>query len=61
MIVVERRGTKKLVEWVLSQIKSGLVILLHDGYDKREQTVEALQPLIDGIRAKGLGFSSICE
>lgn len=56
----ERRGTDTLIHWVLKNVHSGQVILMHDGYAKREQTVAALQPIIDGIRKKGLGFSSIC-
>ena len=34
---------------------------MHDGFAKREQTVAALQPIIDGIKKKGLGFSTICD
>jgi peptidoglycan/xylan/chitin deacetylase (PgdA/CDA1 family) len=56
----ERPGTDKIVNWVLKNIYSGQIILLHDGYDKREQTVAALPQIIDGVRQKGLGFSPIC-
>lgn len=56
----ERPGTKKIIDWVLKNIYSKQVILLHDGYDKREQTVEALPVIIEGIKKKGLGFSTIC-
>lgn len=56
----ERPGTQKIISWVLKNIYSKQVILMHDGYDKREQTVAALPAIIEGIQKKGLGFSTIC-
>lgn len=56
----ENRGTDKMVRWVLENAQSGQVILMHDGYDKRQQTVDALPRIIEGIQKKGLGFSQIC-
>jgi peptidoglycan-N-acetylglucosamine deacetylase len=56
----KRPGVKKLVSWVVSNAKAGRVILLHDGYKARQQTVKALPAIIEGIRKKGLGFSAIC-
>jgi peptidoglycan-N-acetylglucosamine deacetylase len=56
----ENRGTDKLVRWVLQNVHSGQVILLHDGYNARAQTVAALPRIIEGIKEKGLGFSEIC-
>lgn len=56
----ERPGVDKIVSWVLKNVHSGQVILLHDGFAKREQTVAALPRIIEGIQKKGLGFSQIC-
>jgi peptidoglycan/xylan/chitin deacetylase (PgdA/CDA1 family) len=56
----ERPGVEKIVSWVLKNAYSGQVILLHDGFAKREQTVAALPLIIEGIQKKGLGFSQIC-
>ena len=56
----DRPGTDKIVSWVLKNTYSGQVILMHDGYDKREQTVAALPQIIEGAKKKGLGFSQIC-
>lgn len=56
----ERPGVDKIVNWVLQNAHSGQVILLHDGFANREQTVEALPSIIEGIQKKGLGFSQIC-
>src|SRR3990167_4345866 len=55
----ERPGVAKLTQWVIKNSHSGMVILLHDGYKSRQQTVDALPEIIKGIRAKGLGFSVI--
>lgn len=55
-----RPGVEKIANWVIKNAHSGQVILLHDGYDKREQTVAALPKIIEGIKKKGLGFSQIC-
>lgn len=56
----ERPGTQKIISWVLKNIHSKQIILMHDGYDHREQTVAALPAIIKGVREKGLGFSTIC-
>lgn len=56
----DRPGTDKIVSWVLKNVYSGQVILMHDGFAKRDQTVAALPRIIEGIQKKGLGFSQIC-
>ena len=56
----ERRGVKKLTDWVVKNARSKQVFLLHDGPKARQQTVAALPGIIQGIRQKGLGFSAIC-
>ena len=56
----DRPGVDKIVSWVLKNVQSGQVILLHDGFAKREQTVAALPRIIEGVQKKGLGFSQIC-
>lgn len=56
----ERPGVDKIVNWVLQNAHSGQVILLHDGFANREQTVAALPRIIEGIQKRGFGFSQIC-
>lgn len=56
----KRPGYKKIASQVINNARSGQVFLLHDGPKFREQTVQALPLIINGIRAKGLGFSAIC-
>lgn len=56
----ERPGVNKIISWVLKNAHNQQVILMHDGFNKREQTVAALPAIIEGIQNKGLGFSAIC-
>jgi cellulose synthase/poly-beta-1,6-N-acetylglucosamine synthase-like glycosyltransferase/peptidoglycan/xylan/chitin deacetylase (PgdA/CDA1 family) len=44
---------KTIVDTVLSQRERGNIVLLHDGGGGRAQTVAALGPLIDSLRARG--------
>lgn len=53
-------GVAKLTSWVVKNARAGRVFLLHDGYKHRQQTVDALPGIIEGIKKKGLGFSAIC-
>jgi peptidoglycan/xylan/chitin deacetylase (PgdA/CDA1 family) len=55
-----RPGTEKIISWITQNIHSQQVFLFHDGYDKREQTVAALPAIIEAVKKKGLGFSTIC-
>lgn len=55
-----RPGSEKIVSWITQNIHSQQVFLFHDGYDKREQTVAALPAIIEAVKKKGLGFSTIC-
>lgn len=56
----DRPGTDKIVSWILKNVYAGQVFLFHDGFNHREQTVEALPKMIEGIQKKGYGFSVIC-
>jgi peptidoglycan/xylan/chitin deacetylase (PgdA/CDA1 family) len=53
-----RPPASAIVERVLAHVEPGAVILLHDGGGDRSQTVAALRPLIDGLRAQGYRFST---
>lgn len=55
-----RPGTKLIVDQVLNNIKAGQVITLHDGFDLRQQTVNTLPLIIEGVRKKGFDFVPIC-
>jgi peptidoglycan/xylan/chitin deacetylase (PgdA/CDA1 family) len=49
-----RPGTQTIVNRVLSQVRAGSIILLHDGPSNRQQTAAALPGILAGLRARGL-------
>lgn len=54
-------GVNKIVLYVLNHLHAQQVIVMHDGFAHREQTVAALPQIIEGIKKKGYGFSTVCE
>jgi peptidoglycan/xylan/chitin deacetylase (PgdA/CDA1 family) len=62
----EKISTDMIVNGILAKIKSGSIVLLHDGRDTRinyprENTIHALKPLITGLREKGYEFVTVTE
>jgi len=57
----KQRPAREIADDVLRQANKGNVVLLHDGGGEREQTVEALPMIIDGLRAKGYEIVSIAD
>lgn len=55
----KKPGAEKIANRVLSQIRPGSVILLHDGGGNRSQTVEALKIIIKKLFKAGYGFVSL--
>ncbi len=55
-----RPGADIIADRVIEHAASGQIILLHDGPSRRQQTIEALPKIIEGIQKKGLGFSVLC-
>jgi peptidoglycan/xylan/chitin deacetylase (PgdA/CDA1 family) len=51
--------TAAIVKAILSQVRPGSIILLHDGGGDRSATLAALPKLIRGIRKMGLGFATL--
>lgn len=49
-----RPGTMVIVQRVLSQVRPGSIILLHDGPAARDQTAAALPYILAGLRDRGL-------
>lgn len=47
-----------IIQRVLAGVRPGAVILLHDGGGDRSNTVAALRPLIDQLRAMGYSFTT---
>lgn len=59
-------GTEIIVERTLSKVRSGSVILLHDGdgtrqREPRQQTTEAVRIIIDKLKTEGYSFVTINE
>jgi peptidoglycan/xylan/chitin deacetylase (PgdA/CDA1 family) len=52
-------GTDAIVRRVLTRVRPGVIILLHDGGGKRNQTVAALPTLIKSLRARGYSFDGL--
>src|SRR5205807_1518634 len=52
-------GVAKIIRESLAQLDRGHVILLHDGGGNRAQTVAALGPLIDSLRARGYALTTV--
>jgi peptidoglycan/xylan/chitin deacetylase (PgdA/CDA1 family) len=52
-------GTAAIVKRVLSGVKNGSVILMHDGGGNRSQTVAALPAVLQALKAKGYGFRTL--
>jgi peptidoglycan/xylan/chitin deacetylase (PgdA/CDA1 family) len=55
------RSTDRIVEFVLSRVRPGSIVLLHPMYNGREATRDALGPIIDGLHARGFRFVTVNE
>ena len=54
-------GPAQIVQNVVKNTFPGGIILLHDGGEKREQTIQALGPIIDRLREQGYRFVTVSE
>jgi peptidoglycan/xylan/chitin deacetylase (PgdA/CDA1 family) len=55
----ERPGTAVIVKRVLTGVKDGSVVLMHDGGGNRSQTVEALPTILKTLKTRGYSFAPI--
>ncbi len=46
---------------VLKQVQPGAIVLLHDGGDSREGTIEALRKILAALSAEGYTFPALCR
>jgi peptidoglycan/xylan/chitin deacetylase (PgdA/CDA1 family) len=46
---------------VLGRVRSGDVVLLHDGGGNRSQTVAALEQVLPTLTARGFRFGALCR
>ena len=56
-----RPGAGVIAGRVLSRVRSGDVVLFHDGGGNREQTVAALGQVLSALSARGFRFSALCR
>ena len=63
----KRPGVQAIVDATIRQVESATpdksynIVLLHDAGGNREQTVAALPPIIEGLRARGYSFVPVSE
>jgi peptidoglycan-N-acetylglucosamine deacetylase len=56
-----RPGAGVIAGRVLGRVRSGDVVLLHDGGGNRDQTVAALRQVLASLSARGFRFSALCR
>jgi peptidoglycan-N-acetylglucosamine deacetylase len=56
-----RPGTGAIAGRVLGRVRSGNVILMHDGGGNRSQTVVALEQVLATLSARGYRFHALCR
>ncbi|HUQ59980.1 polysaccharide deacetylase family protein [Lentzea sp.] len=52
-------GTEQIVQETLSNTRPGSIILLHPMYGSRDQTRQALRPIITGLKERGYRFVTV--
>jgi peptidoglycan-N-acetylglucosamine deacetylase len=56
-----RPGTAAIRSRVLDHAANNGIVIIRDGGGNRSQTVAALPGIIDGLRAKGYSFVTLCQ
>jgi peptidoglycan-N-acetylglucosamine deacetylase len=54
-------GTEAIYANVVDHARNGSIILMHDGGGPRSETLAALPQVIDTLRARGFGFTTVSE
>jgi peptidoglycan/xylan/chitin deacetylase (PgdA/CDA1 family) len=57
----KRPGVASIRTSVLNHAANNRIVLMHDGGANRSQTVEALPGIIEGLRARGYSFVTLCQ
>jgi peptidoglycan/xylan/chitin deacetylase (PgdA/CDA1 family) len=55
----ERPGKQAIVNTILTQARSGKVVLMHDAGGERSQTVAALDQALETLTAQGYTFPAM--
>ena len=56
-----RPGEDQIASHVLSNVRPGAIVLMHDGGGERSQTVAALDTVLDGLTGRGYAFGLLCS
>jgi peptidoglycan/xylan/chitin deacetylase (PgdA/CDA1 family) len=54
-------GAEQIASHVLSNVRPGAIVLMHDGGGERSQTVAALGTILDALAARGYTFGLLCD
>lgn len=54
-------GTGAIANTIIRGSRNGSIVLTHDGGGPRSQTLSALPQIIDALRARGYGFTTVSE
>jgi peptidoglycan/xylan/chitin deacetylase (PgdA/CDA1 family) len=54
-------GTAAITDVVLTRVRPGSIVLMHDGGGDRSQTAEALPAVIEGLLERGYRFSRVTD
>lgn len=57
----EMPGVEHILEATRKQIKNGSILLFHDGFGDRSQTVEAVRILVGELTAQGYRLVTVSE
>jgi peptidoglycan/xylan/chitin deacetylase (PgdA/CDA1 family) len=53
--------TDEIVKYILANTRGGSIILLHVMYDPKRKSLNAVKPVIEGLREKGFQFATVSE
>lgn len=54
-------STSHIVDHVLATATAGSIVLMHDGGTQRQATLDAVEPIVNALRAKGVEFVTVEE
>lgn len=55
------RSPGQIADHVLQTATAGSIVLMHDGGDARQATLQSLPRIVEGLRAKGVEFVTVSE
>jgi peptidoglycan/xylan/chitin deacetylase (PgdA/CDA1 family) len=55
------RSAGQIADHVLQTATAGSIVLMHDGGDARQATLQSLPRIVEGLRAKGVEFVTVSE